>query len=116
MEAFQYRLDDRLEKLHDLLEFYRKNEDRIMIQDAVQSWGERLSSLTLTYILRSKDVEAVPILSEEAGIVATGLPGNGTADLATTGQNLRTMIAPMIEDVGEGTGGSLPMTGRHPGS
>jgi aspartate kinase len=98
MAAFQMRLGDRLEKLHDLLEFYHKNEDRIMIQDAVQSWGERLSSLTLTYILRSKDVEAVPILSEEAGIVATGMPGNGTADLVATSKNLMATIAPMIEE------------------
>ena len=98
MEAFQVRLDDRLEKLHDLLEFYHKNEDRIMIQDAIQSWGERLSSLTLTYILRSKDVEAVPILSEEAGIVATGMPGNGTADLKATSKNLKLTLAPMIEE------------------
>ncbi|HEY3419720.1 MAG TPA: aspartate kinase [Methanomassiliicoccales archaeon] len=98
MAAFQLRLDDRLEKLHDLLEFYHKNEDRIMIQDAVQSWGERLSSLTLTYILRSKDVEAVPILSEEAGIVATGMPGNGTADLMATSKNLMATIAPMINE------------------
>ena len=82
--AFRVRLDDRLEKLHDLLEYYQKKEDRIMIQDAIVSWGERLSSLTLTYILRSKDVEAVPILSEEAGIMATGMPGNGTADLEAT--------------------------------
>ena len=96
--AFQVRLDDRLERLHDLLEYYHKNEDRIMIQDAVQSWGERLSSLTLTYILRSKDVEAVPILSEEAGIVATGLPGNGTADLLATQKNLQATLAPMIEE------------------
>jgi aspartate kinase len=98
METFEIRLGDRLEKLRDLLEYYHKKEDRIMIQDAVQSWGERLSSLTLTYILRSKDVEAVPILSEEAGIVATGLPGNGTADLVTTCKNLRSMIVPMIEE------------------
>lgn len=98
MEAFQLRLDDRLERLHDLLQLYHKSEDRIMIQDAVQSWGERLSSLTLTYILRSKDVEAVPILSEEAGIVASGMPGNGTADLAASSKNLKTSIAPMIEE------------------
>ena len=98
MEAFQVRLDDRLERLHDLLEYYHKKEDKIMIQDAIQSWGERLSSLTLTYILRSKDVEAVPILSEEAGIVATGFPGNGTADLVATSKNLMATIAPMIEE------------------
>jgi aspartate kinase len=98
MAAFQVRLEDRLERLHDLLEYYHKKEDRIMIQDAVQSWGERLSSLTLTYILRSKDVEAVPILSEEAGIVATGMPGNGTADLATTAKNLKATILPMIQE------------------
>ncbi len=98
MAAFQVRLEDRLEKLDDLLEFYHKKEDRIMIQDAVQSWGERLSSLTLTYILRSKDVEAVPMLSEEAGIVASGMPGNGTADLAATSKNLMLTIGPMIEE------------------
>jgi len=98
MAAFQVRLDDRLEKLDDLLEFYHKKEDRIMIQDAVQSWGERLSSLTLTYILRSKDVEAVPMLSEEAGIMASGMPGNGTADLAATSKNLMLTIGPMIEE------------------
>jgi len=98
MAAFQVRLDDRLEKLDDLLEFYHKKEDRIMIQDAVQSWGERLSSLTLTYILRSKDVEAVPMLSEEVGIVASGMPGNGTADLAATSKNLMLTIGPMIEE------------------
>ena len=98
MEAFHVRLDDRLERLHDLLEYYHKKEDRIMIRDAIQSWGERLSSLTLTYILRSKDVEAVPILSEEAGIVATGFPGNGTADLVATSKNLMASLAPMIEE------------------
>jgi aspartate kinase len=98
MAVFQVRLEDRLERLHDLLEYYHKNEDRIMIQDAVQSWGERLSSLTLTYILRSKDVEAVPILSEEAGIIASGMPGNGTADLAATAKHLASTIAPMMKE------------------
>ncbi|MGD0816901.1 MAG: aspartate kinase [Methanomassiliicoccales archaeon] len=98
MDTFRIRLDDRLEKLHDLLEYYHKKEDRIMIQDAIQSWGERLSSLTLTYILRSKDVEAVPMLSEEAGIVATGMPGNGTADLVATSKNLKATIGPMMKD------------------
>ncbi len=40
MDAYQVRLEDRLEKLHDLVQFYHKSEDRIMIQDAVQSWGK----------------------------------------------------------------------------
>jgi len=97
MPEFMEQLDYRLSGLGHLVHLYRQDEDRIMYQDALSSWGERLSSLTLSYILRSRGADSPALTSEEVGIVATGPPGNGSAELAGTEANLRRNLVPLLK-------------------
>lgn len=98
LAVFTERLDARLDELGRLLSLYHTREDQIMFQDAISSWGERLSSLALAELLQSKGQSSEALTAEAAGIVATGLPGNGTADLAATSVNLRQRVLPMMRD------------------
>jgi aspartate kinase len=98
MPQYLEDLEYRLSGLGHLIHLYRQDEDRIMYQDALSSWGERLSSLTLSYILRSRGVDSLALTSEEAGIIASGPPGNGGADLQATEVNLRRTLVPLMED------------------
>lgn len=97
MPQYLEDLEYRLSGLGHLIHLYRQDEDRIMYQDALSSWGERLSSLTLSYILRSRGVDSLALTSEEAGIIAFGPPGNGGADLQATEGNLRRTLVPLME-------------------
>lgn len=69
-----------------------------LLDDTISSWGERLSSLTMAYVLRSRGVDSIPLTSERAGIVALGTPGNGSADLDSTHRNLRRNVLPLLEE------------------
>ncbi len=84
-----------------------------MYQDALASWGERLSSLTLSFILRTRGADSLALTSEEVGIVAAGPPGNGGAVLPATEANLRRTLAPLLNE------GKVPIItgyyGRTPG-
>ncbi len=64
-----------------------------LADDMISSWGERLSSLTVAFVLKGKGVNAVPMSSEISGIVAEGMPGNGSADLEATFNNLKKNIS-----------------------
>jgi aspartate kinase len=93
-------LQQRVDELRDRLRSYHqvpRGHERKVLHDTISSWGERLSSLTLAYILRSKGCNALALTSEEAGIVATGPPGNGTADLYSTSINLKARVLPLLE-------------------
>jgi len=94
------QLDSRLTGLRDALRSYHTTNDKHekgVMYDTVSSWGERLSALTVAFVLRSMGCRAVPMTSEEAGIAAQGAPGNGTADLYMTGLNLKARVLPLIE-------------------
>lgn len=98
--AYVHILEERLAELKRRLHLYHsatRGHDKKVIHDAISSWGERLSSLTLANILISKGHDATPLTSEEAGIVATGQPGNGTADLYMTSINLKARVLPLME-------------------
>jgi aspartate kinase len=97
MPEYLEELGRRLSGLGHLIHMYRQDEDRIMYQDALSSWGERLSSLTLSFILRSRGVDSLAVTSEEIGITASGPPGNGGAELAATEVNLRRTLVPLLE-------------------
>lgn len=90
-------LERRLSGLGHLIHLYRQDEGRIMYQDAFSSWGERLSSLTLSYILRSRGLDSLALTSEEIGIVASGPPGYGGAELSATEANLRRTLVPLLQ-------------------
>ncbi|MHC1681098.1 MAG: aspartate kinase [Methanomassiliicoccales archaeon] len=98
MPEYLEQLEYRLSGLGHLIHLYRQDEDRIMYQDALASWGERLSSLTLSYILRTRGADALAMTSEEIGIVAAGPPGNGSAMLPATESNLRRTLAPLLNE------------------
>ncbi len=96
MPEYLEQLEHRLSGLGHLIHLYRQDEDRIMYQDALASWGERLSSLTLSFILRTRGADSIALTSEELGIMAAGPPGNGGALLPATESNLRRTLAPLL--------------------
>ncbi|HSV42641.1 MAG TPA: aspartate kinase, partial [Methanomassiliicoccales archaeon] len=100
LDEYEPMLDERLKGLAEVLRSYHsahRGHDRKVIYDALSSWGERLSSLTMAFVLRSKGCKALALTSEEAGIVATGTPGNGSADLYSTSIELKARVLPLME-------------------
>ena len=89
-------LDKSLAKLSQAIDKRRAGPD-LALDDMIASWGERLSSITLAAILRGHDIDALAMSSEEAGIVADGFPGNGSANLEATFNNLKRNVVPLIE-------------------
>jgi aspartate kinase len=94
--SYSSQLDAKIQGLSERLEKFRRKPDSVL-QDTIASWGERLSSLTMAFLLRGKGLDAVAMNSEEAGIVATGPAGNGSADLEATSKNLKHRLLPLIE-------------------
>jgi aspartate kinase len=70
--------------------------NRETLQDAISSWGERLSSLMVASILKAQGMDAVAMTSEEAGIAAVGSPGNGAANLEVSERNFRGNVLPLV--------------------
>ncbi|MDD1767316.1 MAG: aspartate kinase, partial [Methanomassiliicoccales archaeon] len=100
--SYSSQLDSKIQGLTERLDKFRKSPDPAL-QDSIASWGERVSALTMSFLLRGKGLDAVSMNSEEAGIVATGMPGNGSADLEATSKNLKQRIIPLLE------GGKVPV-------
>ena len=95
LKDFTKEFDNRINALRALL----KNKDARndpFFNDDISSRGERLSVLLLSYVLMSLGRESVPLTSEEAGIYATGAPGQGTADLQKTSAGLMMNVRPLI--------------------
>lgn len=90
------RLRVRLGALRQAMDRYGEAESRPAIRDAIASWGERLSSISVASLLVSKGLEAVALTSEEAGIAAIGRFGNGASDLETTSANFKANVEPLI--------------------
>lgn len=100
LTLYMKQLDERMKGLKEALKAYHaapRGHEKKVYYDIISSWGERLSSLTMAFILKSKGCEAAALTSEEAGIVATGPPGNGTADLYSTSVNLKARVLPLME-------------------
>jgi aspartate kinase len=94
--AYCQDLDVSLADLASMLNQRRRVDSDPMLDDTISSWGERLSSITFAHILRGKGIDAVPMSSEESGIVAEGFPGNGSANLEATVGNLRRTVIPLL--------------------
>ncbi|MDI3541551.1 MAG: aspartate kinase [Candidatus Methanomethylophilaceae archaeon] len=90
-------LNSRLTDLKRLLEDPSQREDP-NFYDIISSQGERLSALTMAFVLREMGVDAVPLSSEEAGIHAVGSPGAGFADLDLTSRDLSYTLRPLLEN------------------
>jgi len=97
LDDLETKLRERLSGLERLMSNHSDIANRASAQDAISSWGERLSSLTVASLLRARGVETVAMTSEEAGIVSLGQFGSGTADLETTARNFKLNVLPLIE-------------------
>jgi aspartate kinase len=93
---YEQEIRMRLGKLAELMSHYT-HRPSMVLSDAISSWGERLSSLCLTYILRSAGVDAIRLTSETVGIIAKGPAGSGTCDLEETSKNLKETLMPLVE-------------------
>jgi len=98
LEDLETKLRVRLSGLGQVMERYQEPSQRLMLHDTIASWGERLSSLMVAALLHCKGVDAVAMTSEDAGIMAMGSPGNGTADLEATTRHFRRNVLPLMHD------------------
>lgn len=96
-KTYYSKLGDSIGRLSEHLEAY-KDDPCEPLHDTIVSWGERLSSLTVAHILQSRGRDGISITSEEAGIVAYGTYGNGSADLVSTHKNLQKNVLPLLND------------------
>ncbi|MCQ5375236.1 MAG: aspartate kinase [Methanomassiliicoccales archaeon] len=94
-QSYENQIRESLLQLRKLLERYRNNLEN-SLQDAIASWGERLSVIMVSSLLNAHGVDSVPMNAEDAGIVALGVHGNGSADLDATTKNFRKTILPLI--------------------
>lgn len=63
------------------------------VNDAILSYGERLSSLLLTEVLRSRGVNAREALPEDIGLITDGVFGNAACDFAASGPRVAKALA-----------------------
>jgi aspartokinase/homoserine dehydrogenase 1 len=63
------------------------------VNDAILSYGERLSSLLLTEVLRSRGVNAREALPEDIGLITDGVFGNAACDFAASAPRVAKALA-----------------------
>ncbi|HAF29575.1 MAG TPA: aspartate kinase [Bacteroidales bacterium] len=78
---FKQELDKRLNMLKGfLLEIKNLNDVPNSIYDEILSYGERLSSLVLSFVLKQADIQNVEAFPEEIGLITDGEFKNATVD------------------------------------
>ncbi len=92
-DAFKAEFDERIAVFRKALTGDREDP---FYRDFVVSQGERFSSLLLAHVLKGMGVRAQAITSEQAGIVAVGRPGNGSADLLNTASGMTMRVRSLI--------------------
>lgn len=93
LEEFGKDFDERMALFRSALMGDREDP---YYKDALTSQGERFSSLLLCYVLRDMGIRSEALTSEDAGIVAVGRPGNGSADLLNTASGMTMRIKPLL--------------------
>lgn len=63
------------------------------VNDAILSYGERLSSLLLSEVLRSRGVNAREALPEDIGLITDGVFGNAACDFAASAPRVSKALA-----------------------
>ena len=97
-DEYAAALDESVCGLRKIIEARRWVGSDPVLDDTISSWGERLSSLTVANVLRGRGVDSLPLTSEMAGVVAEGVPSNGSANLEATHRNLRKNVLPLLEE------------------
>jgi aspartate kinase len=91
-------------------------------KDFVQCYGERLSAIVVSAMLRDRGVDAVPIDADELGIITDGVYGAAIADLEKTQENIKDRMMVMFASnrvpvitgfFGKAPDGSVTVFGRN---
>jgi bifunctional aspartokinase / homoserine dehydrogenase 1 len=91
------RINEKLVKLERMLYGISYLEEVTpRTKDFVQCYGERLSAIVVSAMLRDRGVDAVPIDADELGIITDGVYGAAIADLEQTQENIRDRIMIMF--------------------
>lgn len=85
----------RLERLYYGLNFTREKTPRM--QDAIVSYGERLSAALLCCALRSMNVQSFFRMPEQIGILTDGKYQDATADMQACSENLKQSLKVILE-------------------
>ncbi len=90
---FKNELDSRLNKLRDFLLGIAYIQDiPPFLYDEILSFGERLSSLVLTYILKEANISCTEIFPEEIGLFTDGEFKNATVNYKLSEKTLKTNL------------------------
>ncbi|MFP4364811.1 MAG: aspartate kinase [Spirochaetia bacterium] len=111
-------VEERLKKLEQyLFGIHYIEEVPEFVRDVVLSYGERLSSIVLTSILKAKGVDAVEMLPEDLGLITNGEYGNASVDFEKSSDNVwknlrdeRTYVVPGFYGISES--GKVTLLGR----
>lgn len=86
---------NKLERLYYGLNFTKENTPRI--QDVINSYGERLSALLMSGILRSRKIQSRYRMPHKIGLITDGKYGDATADLTKTTKNFKKLLIPFLK-------------------
>jgi bifunctional aspartokinase / homoserine dehydrogenase 1 len=91
------RINEKLVKLERMLYGISYLEEVTpRTKDFVQCYGERLSAILVSAMLRGQGVDAVPLDADELGIITDGVYGSAIADLDKTQENIKGRIMSMF--------------------
>jgi aspartate kinase len=84
-----------LERLYYGLNFIQEVTPKI--NDVISSFGERLSALLLSNVMRAQGAKAIYRMPHDIGIITDGKFGDAAANLKKTGENVQKTLLPMIK-------------------
>ena len=84
-----------LERLYYGLNFIQEITPKI--NDVISSFGDRLSALLLSSVMRAQGAKAIYLMPHDIGIITDGKFGDATANLKKTGENFQKTLLPMIK-------------------
>ncbi len=98
MHSYNEELEERLSVLKALFAIHKKGMAPEFISSHIQSYGERLSALMLSFYLRSIGIEAVTMESEDIGIMTKRGFNNAIIDDEKSIQKVRERINSVIKN------------------
>ena len=84
-----------LERLYYGLNFIQEITPKI--NDVISSFGDRLSALLLSSVMRAQGAKAIYLMPHDIGIITDGKFGDAAANLKKTGENFQKTLLPMIK-------------------
>lgn len=95
--AINKRINARLTELeHILLGVYYLKELQPKLKEYILTFGERLSSLLISEILKAKEINCKETLPENIGLYTTGEPGNAIVDIPASADEVKINLSEPI--------------------